>query len=76
MKISIQHQSTTDEYNVHWNETIKELKQKACHKEGLLVESLDLVLDGKTLDNDEQLCQTGVFDHDHPDIPILQLVER
>ena len=61
---------------MRWNETIRELKQKACDKEGLLVEPRDLVLDGKALDSDDKLWQTGVLDLDHPDRPVLQLAER
>ena len=50
------------------------LKQKACDKEGLRTDSVDLVSDGKALKDDEELWRTGLFGHEF--IPVMQLFKR
>ena len=79
------------EYDVHWNETIRDLKQKVSTHE-----NIDLVLGGKRLDNDEKWFEIEICDHKkHKDttaeeiftrwrtsaitgeeIPVLQVVNR
>ena len=72
--VSIQNRSTIKQCGVFWNDTIRDLKQKACDIGGLQADSVDLVLSGKALTDDEQLWCTGVFDHEH--IPVIQLFKR
>ena len=70
----MEHKSSITQYDVQWDGTVKELKSKVSAKESLHVDSLQLMLDGKKLDDDVQLFQSRVFDKKI--IPVLQLVER
>ena len=57
-KISVENKGKTTEYDMHWNETIKDLKQKVSTQE-----NIDLVLGGKKLGNDEKWFQIEICDH-------------
>ena len=42
--------------------TVKELKERKSKKEGLDVTAVDLVHEGKRMDDDKQWWETGAFD--------------
>ena len=72
VKITIKHKSTITQYDVHWNDSIRELKERAC-KAGVVSESVALVHDGEELKDDKRWWQTRVRNTDDP---ILHLYNR
>ena len=60
---------------MHWSDKVRELKERACAKEGVVSDDFDLVCDGQELGEDRQWwqLQTLVFEKEDP---ILHLHKR
>ena len=70
----MEHAGKSVHRNVHWNETIRRLKKRVCGEEDLDSEFMELLRNGKALDDEEKWFQTGVFDSEVT--PLLLLSER
>ena len=58
---------------MHWNDAVRELKEGACAKAGVVSESVALVHGGGELTDDERWWETGVLKDEDP---ILHLYNR
>ena len=63
MEIRVENKGKPKPYKVHWNESIKRLKEKVSKTETIPIDNLNLVLNRKRLENDQKWFQTQVFDH-------------
>ena len=72
VKIFVENNGTKTPYDLEWNESIKELKQKVGETEKIPADHIDLVLHGKKLANDEIVASVLQTE----EIPVLQVVSR
>ena len=55
-------------YGVWDTGAVKEVKEKKSEEEGVDVDDMDIVLQGRRLDEDQQWWQAGVFDYAYFDM--------
>ena len=71
--ISVQHKSTINQYAVHWNDYVRELKEGMCKNEGVFSDATDLVFKWRRLGDDVQWWETDVLNNDNS---VLHLYKR
>ena len=64
--ITLEHESTTVQYDVHWNDRVGELKERACAQEGVVSDAMGLVHERMLLEADKRWWETSVFDEENP----------
>ena len=61
----MKYKSSIVQYDVHWSDYVRKLKEKICKKEGVASGGMNIVCDGRWLNDDKQWWKTGVLDDDN-----------
>ena len=70
----VQHKYTTKSYDMRWDASVQDLKNRVAEKEALSVGLVELEYKGACLRDYCTLIEAGLFDNDHT--PQLKLLKR
>ena len=70
----VQHKDTSNRYDIRWDTTVHDLKNRVADKEHLPLDLVELAYEGTCLPDHSTLIEAGIFDNDGT--PLLMLLDR